>query len=427
MSEAVNLHKAGELGKAEEVYRRVLRSTPDHAVALHFLGVARFQQGGRQEGIDLVQRALASDPSYVDAWSNLGNLYKESGRAEEAEAAYRQALAVNDRHAEAWNNLGIVLRARSRPSEAVVALQTAIQCSPRFADAHFNLGNALRDCDLTGRAIEAYRDARALNPAHARAHSRLGMTLYAVGAHGEAAKVFSEWLAAEPGNPVASHMLAACSGENVPDRASDAYIRTTFDGFASSFDDVLLHQLEYRVPQLILEVLEPLLREGEPPSDILDAGCGTGLCGPLLKPYARSLTGVDLSGGMLAKARARGAYDVLHQAEIVDFLGAHPLAFDVIVAADVFCYFGDLDTLLSKAGTALRPGGAVAFTVERGDDLQTYRIRPHGRYCHARSYVEGVLDRAGFVSAHVRDATLRRERGADVEGCVIQAIREAAS
>ena len=419
--QALNLHKAGELGKAEEIYRSVLRAMPQNAIALHFLGVACFQQGRREEGIEHVQRALTSDPSYVDAWSNLGNLYKESERAEDAEAAYRRALAVNDSHAEAWNNLGIVLRARGQASEAVTALQRAVQCSPKFADAYFNLGNALRDCSLIGPAIEAYRDARAYNPAHTRAHNRLGMTLYTIGAHEEAAKVFSEWLAAEPGNPVAAHMFAACSGENVPARASDAYIRTTFDGFASSFDDILLHQLEYRAPQLLLDVLAPGLGQGGALIDVLDAGCGTGLCGPLLKPYARSLIGVDLSNGMLAKARARKTYDLLHQLEITDFLGAHPLAFDVIVAADMLCYFGDLHELLLKARMALRPGGSVAFTVERSDDVQTYRIQPHGRYSHSGQYVERVLDEVGFAAAHVVSATLRRERGTDVEGWVVRA------
>jgi predicted TPR repeat methyltransferase len=279
----------------------------------------------------------------------------------------------------------------------------------------------LRDCGLIGPAIDAYRAACALNPGHTRSHHRLGHSLYAIGAHQEAAEVFSRWLAAEPGNPIATHMLAACSGENVPARASDAYIRTTFDGFASSFDDVLLHQLDYRAPQLVLEVLAPVLGKGGALSDVLDAGCGTGLCGPLLRPYARSLTGVDLSEGMLSKARARKIYDHLHQAEITDFLGAHALGFDVIVAADMLCYFGDLHDVVVKARSALRPGGSVAFTVERGEDVQTHRIEPHGRYSHSRNYVERVLREAGFATVHLVGAILRRERGTDVEGWVVHA------
>jgi predicted TPR repeat methyltransferase len=241
------------------------------------------------------------------------------------------------------------------------------------------------------------------------------------GAHEEAADVFSRWLAIEPDNPIPSHMLAACSGTNIPERASNAYVRTTFDGFAASFDDVLLHRLEYKAPQQLLNFLSPVLAAPGCKYDILDAGCGTGLCGPLLKPYARSLTGVDLSPGMLAKARDCGVYDGLHEDEITRFLAAHVAAFDVIASADTLCYFGDLQPLAQTARRALRAGGWIGFTVERRDDVETYFLQPHGRYCHARDYVEGVLVHAGFETVDVVPAVLRRELGSDVEGWVVRA------
>jgi predicted TPR repeat methyltransferase len=155
--------------------------------------------------------------------------------------------------------------------------------------------------------------------------------------------------------------------------------------------------------------------------DVLDAGCGTGLCGPLLKPYACSLTGVDLSPGMLTKARTREAYDRLHEDEITRFLAAHVAAFDVIASADTLCYFGDLQLLAQAAWRALRAGGWIGFTVERSNDVETYRIEPHGRYSHGRAYLEGVLAHAGFESMHVIPAVLRRELGRDVEGWVVRA------
>ncbi len=75
---------------------------------------------------------------------------------------------------------------------------------------------------------------------------------------------------------------------------------------------------------------------------VLDAGCGTGLCGPLLRPYASRLVGVDLSGGMLDHARRKEIYTDLVQSELTEFLAAQQRAFDVIVAADTLVYFGDL-------------------------------------------------------------------------------------
>jgi predicted TPR repeat methyltransferase len=91
----------------------------------------------------------------------------------------------------------------------------------------------------------------------------------------------------------------------VPDRASDDYVRRTFDHFADAFDENL-RDLGYRAPQLVAEALER--HRGAAGDvvklDVLDAGAGTGLCGPLLRDRAGTLVGVDLSSGMLEKARA---------------------------------------------------------------------------------------------------------------------------
>lgn len=420
LQEAIRHHRAGELEHAKQAYRRILASAPRDATALHFLGVLSHQEGRSGEGADLVRRALDEAPGYIDAWSNLGNIHKETGRLDEAEAAYRRALALDGRHAAAWNNLGVVLRARGEPAQAVEALERAIGIAPSYADAFYNLGNALRECRRLAEAIAAYRECLALDAAHTRAHYRLGYSLYMSGARSEAAEIFRRWRDVEPGNPIPVHMLAAFSGEDVPRRASDDYVRVTFDGFAASFDDVLLHRLGYRAPQLVLEALAAALGAPRPDHDILDAGCGTGLCGPLLKPYARALTGVDLSAGMLARARARETYDRLCEEEITRFLASNPGAFDVIASADTLCYFGDLQALVEAARAALRAGGWFAFTVERIDDARTYRIQPHGRYGHARSYVEEVLAAAGFEAVEAVSAVLRRELGAPVEGWVVR-------
>jgi predicted TPR repeat methyltransferase len=419
--EAIRRHRAGDLRSAEVAYRRILRSMPHDVDALHFLGVLRHQQGCSEEGSGLVQRALVLAPACVDAWSNLGNVYKESGRLADAEAAYRRAIALEERHAAAWNNLGVVLQARDEPTQAVEALQHAIEISPAFADAHFNHGNALRECRRIAEAIAAYRQALLHNPAHTQAHYRLGYALYISGARSEALDVFRSWLAIAPENPIPSHMLAALSGENVPERASDDYVRITFDGFASSFDDVLLHRLDYRAPQLLLDAVAAVLGPPRSACDILDAGCGTGLCGPLLAPYARSLSGVDLSQKMLVRARARGTYDRLHEEEITCFLAARDSSFDVIASADTLCYFGDLQLVAQTARKALRAGGWMVFTVERDDEVETYRIQPHGRYSHARGYLERVFAASGFEAIDLTGAVLRRELGSDVNGWIVRA------
>ena len=142
-------------------------------------------------------------------------------------------------------------------------------------------------------------------------------------------------------------------------------------------------------------------------------------------PYARRLVGVDLSAGMLEKARARGGYHELQEAELVAYLDAHPLAFDVVVSADTLCYFGRLDGAIGAAASALRETGLLVFTVEAHEVETDYLLQPHGRYSHSRGYVRGRLETSGFVGARMLDVVLRKEAGKPVHGCLVTARRGA--
>ena len=159
---------------------------------------------------------------------------------------------------------------------------------------------------------------------------------------------------------------------------------------------------------------------------ILDAGCGTGLCGPLLRSKARRLVGVDLSSGMLAKARGRNVYDELHEGELGAFMRAHPAAYDVVISADTLVYFGALEEAMAGAHDALLPGGLLAFTVEAepAGSAQKFRLQSHGRYTHAEVYVRACLAGAGFDVLQIEPGVLRKEAGADVRGLVVSARRQ---
>jgi predicted TPR repeat methyltransferase len=218
--------------------------------------------------------------------------------------------------------------------------------------------------------------------------------------------------------------VAACSGRDVPARASDAYVVQAFDRFADGFD-FQLKRLEYRAPALILEAVAGLVGAPAARLDVLDAGAGTGWCGPLLRPYARTLTGVDLSPRMLAKATERQVYDRLEVGELTAFMAGHLDAFDLIVSADTLVYFGDLGQALRAAAGALRPGGHLAFTVEHATDdpPQGFRIGPHGRYGHGASYVRQTLVAAGLSPLAIEPAHLRLEHRVPVDGLVVTARR----
>ena len=420
---AVLLHQGGRLTEAEAVYRQVLAEDPDNPDALHFLGVICHQRGRSADAVDLIRRAIAAAPGYADAHNNLGNVLKMLDRVEEAADAYRRALDLRPDDAPMQNNLGIALRWLGRVDEAIALHRRAIERAPRFAAAHLGLGQALRERgDLEG-AIAALYDAIALKPEHASAYQSLGRALHLAGRDGEAADVFARWLEREPGHPVARHMLAASTGRDVPPRAPDGYVQAVFDALAQGFDEHL-GQLGYRAPELAADALAASAGAPRGDLEVVDAGCGTGLCGPLLRPYARRLVGVDLSAAMLLRAGTRGFYDELVGAELTAYLGAHPAAFDLVMSADTLVYFGDLRAVLGAAAGALRPRGRLIFTVESADvdgaaAATGYRLNPHGRYSHAAAYLRSQIAAAGLAITSIDTATLRHEGGHPVAGYVV--------
>jgi len=429
LDQAIELAKGFQqrlaLNEAEAIYRRVLEDLPEHPDALHFYGLLQYQRGRPEEAVRLISEAVRIAPEYVDACNNLGNIHREQERLDEAEKCYRLVVEMTPEHAGAYNNLGTVLRARGRLSEAAAAYQKAIDLNPNFPGPFENMGNLLSQQGKVTEAVAHYSQAIVLNPNHPGSRKMLGIALSCLGRVEEAAGVFREWAEQEPDNPVAHHLLAACSGKDVPLRAADAYVKQVFDNFAERFE-ARLENLAYQAPQLVARAVADMYPELAGDLHILDAGCGTGLCGPLLRPYAHRLEGVDLSAGMLARAKSTGGYDSLNEAEMTEFMGSHPDAYDIIVSADTLCYFGDLSGVMAAATAALRPGGFFIFTVEHaeeGDDSMPagFRINPPGRYSHQESYVNRMVVEAGMQIKSVVHGVLRQEMGAPVNGLIVTA------
>jgi predicted TPR repeat methyltransferase len=426
---AVDVHRQGKPRLAAQHYTAILEVAPDHPDALHYMGIAQHQLGNHEGALNLIGRALQAVPDYVDARNNLGNVQKEMGRHADAELSYRAVIEARPEFALAHNNLGVVLRAQERLDEAAACYRRAVALDPRFAQGWINLGHVLKKTGDYTESLTAYRNAVVISPDNPETYRSLARALVSQDRHEEALEVYRLWEKIDPANPVVRHHIAACEsalGQGAaPERASDSYVQNVFDRFAGTFDQVLA-RLEYRAPALCAELVASLCGQPEGRLDVLDAGCGTGLCGPLLRPYARRLEGMDLSAGMLAKAAERGDYDRLHEAELTAWLAAHPAAFDLVVSADTLCYFGDLKTALGAAGAALRPGGALVFTVEKAPDDAGgagFVLHAHGRYSHAEAYVRAVLADAGLELVELRHVVLRQESGKPVTGLLAGARR----
>ena len=421
---AMSLHRDGRYDGAETLYRRLLTIEAEDANTRHFLGMALYQRGRREdrdEAIRLMTASVQADPT-VAAWhNNLGNALLEGHEPEAAAIAYRRCIELDPDNVEAMNNLACLQRGLGHVAEAEAMFQNALAINPELPSLHANYATLLAAQRRIPEAQAHYLRSLELQPVNPVVSKLLGVMYAQTGQLDKAREIFGEWLRKEPDNPHARHHYAAVTGQDVPDRAADEYVVDVFDRFAASFDERLA-MLEYQAPKLIGEALPALLGKPARALDILDAGAGTGLCGPWLQPYARRLVGVDLSGGMLEKAHRRGGYDALEVAELVAYLQVHPGEFDVVVSADTLCYFGRLEDALAASRRALRGAGVLAFTVEAlADDQVDHVLQPHGRYAHSRGYLARSLADNGFAGVSMTDVVLRKESGKPVSGLLVSA------
>jgi predicted TPR repeat methyltransferase len=419
----VKLHQAGRLGEAERIYAAVLERQPERTDALNVMGILKYQRGELAAAAALMRRVVEIEPSADGVWNNLGNVLLRLNELDEAGRAFRRSLELEP-SADAWANLARVFRrVQDFPHSQQACLQ-ALSLQPDHAVAMHNLALALL---LDGRLDEgveaALRAMQLLAPGEQRRQLYAQILLLA-GEHERAATILRAWLAQEPGNPYVLHHLAACTGEGAPQRASDAYVEKVFDSFAPTFDDRLA-KLHYRAPQVVADAVAAALPAPARQFDVADLGCGTGLCGPLLQPWARRLVGCDLSGAMLERAARRGAYDELRKEELTAFLRERPGAFDLVVSADTLNYFGELRDVAAAVHGALRAGGHLVFTLEALADGEAgpHKLQDSGRYAHDRAHARAVFEAAGLQVDEPVEAVLRDEDKHPVRGWLVVARR----
>ena len=419
---AVALRRQGKLEEALTACQAAIDRRSRYADALHGLAGLQMQLKRHDDAAATYRRYLAERPGDLAAIKSLGEALMAARRDAEALSVYATALESYPEDAELLNNLGVALMAEERVEEAVVAFRAAIERKPDFADPQYNEGVVLEKAGRLDDAAAAFEATLRIEPEHAKAHHALGAIYGMLGRSEDLARVYRHWRQVSPDHPAARHMAAAVNAAETPPRAADDYIRELFAPFARAFDDVL-GKLNYRVPALLAALLARF--PAERPLDIADAGCGTGLCAPALRPLARRLVGVDLSPEMLVKARQRGLYDELVEAELTQFLGRNAAAFDLIVVADTLVYFGDLATPLQAMAGALRPDGRIAFNLERdGEDHPAgYRLNQYGRYVHGEGHLRRRLTAAGFTILSLETTTIREQAREAVQGLLVLAAR----
>lgn len=440
--------KEGQGKKAAQHLARALRKTPDAVPPMLAMARAQIQQDRMAEGITAYRRLLSVAPDLAVAWRELGDLHIAGQQFAAAAAPLRRAASVWKALAPLRNNLGIAERASGNPERAAHEFATAVILDPSAPKPYANLAGILRRLGTAGRAaeyavriapddaacrveygqslpdasaIEHFSEAARLLPKQAEPRWLLAEALVRLERIDEAERAYHQVLTLDPDDSFGARLALAKLGRGaVPDRATPAHISALYDQYATSFDEDLVGNLDYRGPKVILDGVKRAGITG--PCDILDAGCGTGLAGVAVKKLARRLDGIDLSEKMAEQARARDVYDSVDVGDIVPEMARRAASYDLIVAADVLIYLGDLAPVFAAAHAALRAGGHFAFTVEQGEG-ESYRLRPTGRFAHAEPYLRRLAGEHGFSINLLEPTITRHEKGEPVPGLLCVTTR----
>jgi predicted TPR repeat methyltransferase len=263
--------------------------------------------------------------------------------------------------------------------------------------------------DSTDELADAYNTALALEKA---------------GDADGAAAAYRRVLALDADDPGgAAVRLAALGRAEAPARAPEAYVERLFDQHAEVFEEILVDRLGYHVPLMLREALEA--HAPGPYARLLDLGCGTGLVAVALSGLTEHRTGIDLSSNMVEIAGELDLYDDLYIGDAVGFVeDIDDDPWDLVAAADVLPYLGDLAPLFRGVRRVMAAGGIFGFSTEAlpaDAARQDYAVGPCHRFCHARGYVDRQLAAAGFDPLHWQDIVVRHEEGVPQPGHLVLA------
>lgn len=365
---------------AERHFEQALELAPGRVSVMQNLGITLARLGRHADAEPLLRAALEADPQQAEAWQALAQTQQELGQFEAAARSYGRCFA-----------LGI--------SSAPLQAQQA-QCLARLG--------------RIPEAIQAYQQAVALDNKLVTARTALGGLYRESGRYEEAAACFRQALAEGDDPELLRYFLAAVTQQDGVSTPPPQYIRQLFDDYAADFDAHLVDQLGYQGHRVLLDRLPA------PPDTrfarTLDLGCGTGLCGAHVRARTDHLSGIDIAPAMIAKAQERGVYDFLHAGDLHAWLATSQETYDLVLAADVFIYVGDLEKVFGLLAQRMRTGGWLAFTVEDAAPGQDVQLLPSLRYAHALAYLNALAERHGFDTVAAHEHTIRCDQQRPVPG-----------
>lgn len=455
LNQALVLMNRQAYAEARAICQQHLALNPNNFNARHLLGLIQLKSGNPIAACRELQRAteLPVQPRFrAQALSNLALALQARGHCSQALEAIEQALTLAPdepafrlnqlalleqlgrwhaieqlgrsqpellQYPEARLTLAVALRHRNNSTRAVELLQPLLAAGDADTEAEWALNLCL--CQRSGELIHIL-ETRACAP------ERLLQIADYIAEESDpalAAELYALVIRRQPDNTHARHMLDAAAGHCTAE-APRGYVQALYNTHADQFEYRLQQRLEYKAPALLARLLSEQIRPPERGLEVLDLGCGTGLCGEALKSAlpVRHLRGCDLAQKMLDLAAQKRIYDQLECDDLLSVLRrSDPV--DLITATDVLIYTGDLSPVCTLVATRLRAGGSFAFTVEAAADSESVSLQPSGRYRHSRKHIEAVAAAAGLKVQHCTPFPLRLEHRQPVTGLMVRLERPA--
>ena len=392
-------------------------NTTEQAKTRFFEGNEHFNAGRLQDARASYQAALALVPGRPSVIANLGITECRLGLWAESITHLQQATEADPDHRDAWVALGLSHEALSQWKPAAQALQLGMRLGGATAQLWLSLALCQLHLERPADALESLNESLALDATLAEAWSQRGSLMRDAGRHAEAAMCFQQAITHGADETLHRFYLASVrGGDATPPQPPRAYVETLFNEYADDFQTHLLEQLRYQAHQTLLA---PLREAGQRYPLVLDLGCGTGLCGQLIRAQADAVDGVDLAEAMVKQSRATGAYRRVVHGDLLGFLREQTEPADLVIAADVFIYVGALEEAFAAVRQRMRPGGCFAFSVELASGQADLQLLPSLRYAHSPAYVERLAQAHGFRVRQTWQAPLREDQRRPVMGLYV--------
>lgn len=407
--------KQHKLDAAKTQFNNVLALNPEHTNAQFYQGIISLTHHELDAAEQAFQAVLAQHKEQPDALANLGVIALKRDEGQQAITYFSQALAFDEHHEDARNNLAATFMHYDRFENARTHYAILLKNHPNNLEYHYNAGVAEMALGQLKQATEHFKFILQQTPTHHACLTNLASIAQRLGQTQEAIAYLTKARAVNPDDKSSAFMLDAFNNSQEQHAACPEYAQNLFDNYALHYEKHMTETLKYSVPHRIAHVLHQLIPNMQV-TRALDLGCGTGLSGVILRELSQHLTGVDLSPKMLAHARDKAIYDELIESEIIEYfhqLDPSNIPYNLITAADVLPYLGDLSPLFACVKKYLAPKGLFILTHEISDSAN-WILQTTARFAHHPRYLIALAEEHGLQLAYQESFVARKHHDDDL-------------